>query len=149
MQCWLARQGLNGNLEAKVNNLTHSYGCEGIVNDHRVLDLSEIQLEETPTWENMRFTVKSSGKAAKNCFKGFLNVILPRSDSLPRTTVPHWPKHWPAVHHFICLKLRFLGFQKWLSYIYVLADNWKLQRRYAKHGLRPFSAVSPSHFLPP
>lgn len=28
-----ARQGLTGSLDAKVNNMACSYGCEGIVND--------------------------------------------------------------------------------------------------------------------
>lgn len=40
MQRRLARLGLNGSLDAKVNKLTCSYGCEGIINEHRMLDLS-------------------------------------------------------------------------------------------------------------
>lgn len=54
MQRWLAHQGLNGSLDANVNNLTRSYGCEGIVNDPPALDLKSSwkggRLSAPPTW---------------------------------------------------------------------------------------------------
>ena len=76
MQRRLARQGLSGSLDAKVNNLTRSYGCEGIVNDHRVLDLSgtpspagrEADLKE----HEIGFTVKEHWQVLqKRGYKGF------------------------------------------------------------------------------
>lgn len=78
MQRRLARQGLVGSLDAKVNNLTRSYGCEGIVNGRRVSDLGWTQSpagREADLREHEIY--RKEHRREKKELKRFSNLILP------------------------------------------------------------------------
>ena len=76
MQRRLARRGLAGSLDAKVNNLTRSYGCEGIVNGRRVSDLGWTQSPAGREADLREHEIYRKGQKKKE-FKMFSNLILP------------------------------------------------------------------------